>query len=208
MNHGMLHLKAAAVAVDGAGTLLVARGGGGKTMLLAQLCRAGAEFLSNTHTLIDGDEMIAVPTAMRVRNDAFFGPMIASRGLSPGIKPGEYVADPICDLEWRSRRKAPLRNICLIEYRGPRHREVRPLDRNVLYDYMEQFSSAFNVYVQKEDVLDYLGADLQAFSERTSAMRIALRALVERCSCYYVSCDSTDSGNLEALRKLLGRDGP
>src|SRR5581483_10734096 len=34
MEHGMLHLKAAAVAIDGRGALLVGRGGSGKTVLL------------------------------------------------------------------------------------------------------------------------------------------------------------------------------
>jgi hypothetical protein len=77
------------------------------------------------------------------------------------------------------------------------------MNRDVLFDYMEQFSSALNVYGLKEDVLDHLGADLDAFSTRTSEMRARLRALIDRCNCYYVSCDSTDSRNLELLRQLL-----
>jgi hypothetical protein len=204
MEHGMLHLKAASVAVEGEGTLLVARGGGGKTVLLAELCRAGAQFLSNTHVLIDERAILAVPTAMRVRNDARFAPIIAARHLPAAIKTGEYTADPLVDLGWQTGMDATPKNICLVDYRGTGNRIIREMDRDVLFNYMEQFSLALNVYGLKEDLLDHLDRDVMEFSVHMTGMKTKLRALVDRCRAYYVSCDATDPRNLETLCKLLG----
>src|SRR5579871_5918316 len=48
LEHGLQQLKAAAVQFDDTVTLLVGRGGSGKTVLLTQLCKqAGARFLAN-----------------------------------------------------------------------------------------------------------------------------------------------------------------
>jgi hypothetical protein len=204
MEHGMLHLKAASVAVAGNGALLVARGGGGKTVLLAELCRIGAQFLSNTHVLVDEHSILAVPTAMRVRNDSLFAPIIAARHLPPAIKTGEYTADPLVDLGWQTATDASPKIICLVDYRGINTRVIREMDRDVLFNYMEQFSLALNVYGLKEDVLDHLGKDVSEFSVHMTGMKTKLRALVNQCRTYYLSCDATDPRNLQALYTLLG----
>jgi hypothetical protein len=204
LQHEMLHLKAAGLAINGRGTLLVARGGGGKTLLLAQLCQAGAQFVSNTHTLFDGSHIIPVPTALRVRNDAIFGPLITARALSAAIKPGEYTADPVSDLGWKPGVRVPAHNICLVDYRAGR-RTIREMDRHVLFDYMDQFALALNVYGLKEDVLDFLKSDVADFSVHTRAMRSQLRTLVGTCRAYYISCDSTDPQNLRQIYDLLGQ---
>ena len=203
MEHDLLHLKAAGVAVDGQGTLLVGRGGSGKTVLLSQLCRAEAQFLSNTHVLVDDQNLLGIRTAMRVRPDRFFGPIIATRGLSPNVKASEYTADPIRDLEWSSTRVAPIRSVCLVNYQGREHCEIREIGRDVLLDYMEQFSLAVNVYGLKEDLLDSLGGDVTRFSMRMSEMKGRLRAVIDRSQCYYLSCDAEDPKNLEAILELL-----
>ena len=204
MEHELVHLKAAGIAVGGHGALLVGRGGSGKTVLLSQLCRAGAQFLSNTHVLVDGQNLMGIRTAMRVRPDRFFGPIIAARGLSPNVKASEYTADPIRDLEWSSTRVAPIRNVCLVDYRGQEHCEIREIDRDVLLDYMEQFSLAVNVYGLKEDLLDSLGGDVARFSARMAQMKGRLRSVISQSRCHYLSCDAEDPENLQAILDLLG----
>jgi len=203
LEYGMLHLKAASVDVGGAGTLLIGRGGSGKTVLLTRLCQEGARFLSNTHSLIDGENIRAVPAAMRVRKDVLFGPVIVSRRLRPGIKSNEYVADPGGDLGWSGAGSAPLRNICLVDYRAGGVHDVREMDPEMLLNYMEQFSLALNVYGLKEDMLDHLGGDIARFSRYASIMKIHLRRIVEQSRRYYVSCDAMDAESLGSLRRLL-----
>jgi hypothetical protein len=199
----VLHLKAAAIAHNGAGTLLIGRGGSGKTLLLTRLCQAGAQFLSNTHTLVDECTAFAVPTAMRVRNDPLFAPIIASHRLPAGIKTGEYLADPLAHLGWRGCSTTSLKNIFLLDYRTPQTRIIRELDRDVVFEYMEQFALALNVYGLKEDILDHLGGDIGSFALQMGRMRASLRALVNRCRTYYISCDVMQNENLECISGVL-----
>ena len=203
IERGMLHLKAAAVAVDGQGALLVGRGGSGKTVLMNHLCRAGAQFLSNTHVLMHGLDILGIRTAMRVRADEFFAPMIAQRQLSPSVKANEYTADPVTDLGWQTARSAPLRSVCLVDYRAGT-RVIREIGAEVMFDYMEQFALALNVYGLKEDMLDSLGRDVGRFSVEISAMRARLRAVIDGARCYYLSCDAADAANLRKIGDLLG----
>jgi hypothetical protein len=207
IEHQMLHLKAAGVSMGGRGALLIGRGGSGKTVLLSHLCQAGAQFLSNTHALIDGATLLSIQTAMRVRADEFFAPVIAARGLSPSVKAGEYTADPRSDLGWPSVSSAPVRNVCLIDYKGTNCRTIREIDRDTAFDYLEQFSLAINVYGLKEDILDALGGEVYRFSVEMSRMRTSLRALVDGSSCYYLSCDAADPRNLLVMCDLLKNSG-
>jgi len=123
--------------------------------------------------------------------------------LRPGIKPGEYVADPCVDLQWQAGASSPVNTVCLVDYRGKGEHTISEIDRDILFDYMEQFSLALNVYGLKEDVLDHLHGDVAAFSVQMRRARSQLRALVDRCRAYHVSCDATDPRGLENLYELL-----
>lgn len=203
MVHNMLHLKAAGVALEGRGALLVGRGGSGKTVLLTQLCRSGAQFLSNTHALIDGQRLLGIQTAMRVRPDQFFAPIIAERGLAPNVRAGEYTADPLIDLGWSGAQSVPITTLCLLDYKAQADSVIRELDPHTMFDYMEQFALAINVYGLKEDILDTLGGDIGRFSMEMSRTRSRLQALVEGARCYYISCDAADARNLKSIHELL-----
>ena len=82
-------------------------------------------------------------------------------------------------------------------------RQIRPIDSNVMFDYMDQFALALNVYGLKEDVLDLLSSDVQQFSVATARMRSELHALVNNSRCYYVSCDAAVDRNVQSIYDLL-----
>lgn len=202
----MLHLKAAAVSLQGTVTLLVGRGGTGKTVLLTRLCSGGgAQFLANTHVLVQDGLLTPVASAMRVRKGVLFDSIVAARKLPPAIKPGEYLADPFEDLGWNVGAGGRIRNICLLDYRQRQEPVVCDLDADVMFDYMESFSLALNIYGLREDVLDYLGADVRKFSAECSLMKTRLRQLIGACRSLYISADATDPKILEDIRGILIR---
>ena len=119
------------------------------------------------------------------------------------MKADEYTADPVTDLGWPTARSAPLRSVCLVDYRAGT-RVIREIGAEVMFDYMEQFALALNVQGLKEDVLDSLGSDVGRFSVEMSAMRARLRAVVDGARCYYLSCDAADLANLSSIGEFLG----
>ena len=201
----MLHLKAAAIACGGSATLLVGRGGSGKTVLLTQLCaNAGARFLANTHVCVREQTLLPVLSTMRVRKDRVFEKIIAMGTLPAAIKEGEFLADPCADLGWAPGPSTiQLRNILLLDYQGPEHTIIRAVDRDLLFDYMENFSLAVNIYGLREDVLDGFRGDVARFSIEWSNMKNRLRSLISGCKCYYISCDATQQDNLDTIRALI-----
>ena len=122
---------------------------------------------------------------------------------SASVKASEYTADPVLDLGWSSAESAPIGSVCLLDYKGSAHRDIREIDRDTLFDYMEQFSLAVNVYGLKDDLLDVLAGDVARFSVEISKMRRQLRALIDAAQCYYLSCDAANSANLQAIWDLL-----
>jgi hypothetical protein len=205
MHHGLLHLKAAAVAIENAATLLVAHGAGGKTVLLTHLCQNGAQFLSNTHTLVADGHALGIATSMRVRSDALFGPLIANLNSPPAVKAGEYIIDPVADLGWQGCTRAVLRNVVLVDYRGPEHHVLQAIDAEELFEYMDQFALALNVYGLKEDILDHLGADTGDFADQTRRMKAGLRKLLAQCRLFHASCDAGDPHDLRMIYDRLRR---
>jgi hypothetical protein len=201
----MLHLKAAAVSLQGgSSTLLVGRGGTGKTILLTQLCQNyGAGFLTNTHALIDKGLVLPVPSAMRVREDQLFRSLIAARNLPAAIKPGEFLVNPYVDLGWKIGTASLVRNICLLDYRPRSHGIISELDKDVLFNYMDSFSLAANIYGLKEDILDFLKGDVSLFSDELTLMKARMRELVETCRGFYVSADSNNPKDLEKIWRAL-----
>ncbi len=91
----------------------------------------------------------------------------------------------------------------LIDYRGPTERILAPIEKRVLYEYLEQFSLPLNVYGLKEDLLDHLGGSVSDFALQVGRMKSKLHALVDHCNGYRVSCDTSDNKGLGALHDLL-----
>ena len=135
--------------------------------------------MSNTHSFIDGNTPIGISTAMRVRQDEFFAPIIAAHGLSPSVKSGEYVVDPRSDLGWSAAESAPVRSVCLLDYGDSTRTEIREIERDIVFDYLEHFGLAINVYGLKEDMLDHQGRDVWMFSTQMSRTRAQLRAPID-----------------------------
>lgn len=202
---GGLFLKAAAVAVDGRGALIVGRGGAGKTVMLTELCGRGAAFVANSHVLVHGDAMQGVTSSMRMRP----GPeldRLAERGVrgSAALDPTEVVVDPVAAFG-AAAGTTTLRTMLVVDHRGPGRHEIDELSADAALGVLEQFALGLNVYRLEEDLLDALGGDYRAFVAAYGAMQARLRDLVDRCRCHHLVTDVRLPANQDRLLDLLAR---
>lgn len=201
-----LHLKAAALAIGRAGTLILGRGGAGKTVFLTQLCRRGARFVTNTHTLVKHGYATGVASAMRIRPDSWLAGLATDGlGSSPAIRPGEVLIDPDKIFDADSGDSIEVRNLCIVDFRGAGCHTIERLSEREAYDYSEQFSLAINVYRLEEDLLDFYGGDYRRFAHAYGEMKSQLNDLVRRSRRYYISCDMLDQNYQNEILDLLSR---
>lgn len=197
---GGLFLKAAAVAVEGEGVLIVGRGGGGKTVMVSELCRQGARFITNSHAVVTGTTVQGVASSMRMRP----GPWVDRLGVRsvPALEPAEVVVDPADVFGPLSCEPVQLRHIAVVDYRGPQEHDVRPLPAPMAVSILEQFGLGLNVYRLEEDLLDSLDGDYEAFASRHAAMQSMLQTMVDACRCHHIVTDVTEPSHRAALLQL------
>jgi hypothetical protein len=197
---GGLFLTAAALATGGAATLVIGRGGGGKTVLVGELCRGGADFVTNSHAVVQDGQVRGVASSLRIRR----GPWLDALGVAgrPALNPAEVVVDPADAFPAVATQAVPVRAICVADYRG-HDGAVRELDPDASAAVLEQFGLGLNVYRLEEDLLDDLGGDYAAFAAAYQAMRRRLRRLAGACRTYLVSADVTRPERRDELLTLL-----
>jgi hypothetical protein len=202
---GSLFLKAAALVVDGAGTLVLGRGGAGKTTFVTELCRHGAGFVTNSHAVIRGAEIDGVASSMRIRP----GQWLDRLGVvaAPALDPSEVVVDPLDVFPSRPTGSVPVRNICVVDFRGSDRHTVTPLRTDETYDCLEQFGLGLNVYRLEEDLLDALDGDYQRFAQAYRRMKEQLAELARTCRAYYISTDLMRTDRRDEILAMLGSCG-
>ena len=194
-----LFLKGAAVVVKGVATLVVGRGGGGKTTLVQALCRQGASFVTNSHAVLDGNRIIGVLSTMRVRD-------IDQRvevGY-PALNLGERLVDPTDLFPHVTTKPVPLQRVVIVDY-VPYHEEgVRQLLPELALSFLDQFALGVNVYRLEEELLEHCERDLVRFGREILALRKQLADLTNRLPCYVVRTDAQDPSKLQRLLTHLG----
>lgn len=198
-----LHLKAAACSVGSAGTLLLGRGGAGKTVFLTQLCLHGARFVSNSHSIIKDGYIHGVASSIRVRPGYWYEELTSTVKGEPALKPGELIIDPYDAFVVDTSQPPAVRNVCILDFKQPGLHIIQPLSRQEAYDYAEQFSFAINVYRLEEDLLDLFDGNCQKFSQVYSKMKSELRCLIRQSNCYYISSDMLNQTYRKEVLDLL-----
>ncbi|WP_210234919.1 hypothetical protein [Mesorhizobium sp. M8A.F.Ca.ET.208.01.1.1] len=202
--NGHLHIKASCFENDGKGVLIIGNGGTGKTVMLSQLClKGGATFVSNTHCMVNRDDVVGVGTTMRVRRDFYFDTIIDRLKLPRSVNDGEFLLDPQ-KVFAKTSTKAKITSILLVDYSRSGECLIEPVSNIDVIGYMEQFSMALNAYSLKNQMLEEAGSDPRAFARACASSRRQLEALVAQSLCWFVSCDIT---NQEHMTKLLAKIG-
>ncbi len=203
IDHQVLHLKAAACALGSAGTLLLGRGGAGKTVFLAHLCLHGARFVSNSHALVKDGCMRGVASSIRIRPGQWYEDLTRTVRTSSALKPGEVIIDPYKVFDVAMDEIVSVRNICILEFCHTNRHIIERLSEQEAYDFAEQFSLALNVYRLEEDLMDLCRTRYQDFSRIYSQMKRQLRELIRQSHCYYVSTDIVNPANRDEVLALL-----
>jgi hypothetical protein len=206
VDHSCLHLKAAGFVTSGGGaTLLAGRNSGGKTVFLAQACRNGARFLSNTHTLVRDGVAHGVPASMRLRADECFGDLIAEHQLTRHMESGDYVAAPEALFGPHGCDQAPVRNLVIVDYQPGRPRGLTQIAPEAAEAFLDQFSFAVTAYGLKDDLFAYHGNDFDAFADSMRGMRTAMRDLTHAVACYRSNVDMLDPSACTDVLSLLDK---
>jgi hypothetical protein len=201
-----LHLKAAAFSFGSTGTLLLGRGGAGKTVFLTQVCLHGAQFVSNSHVIMKRGSLYGVISSMRVRPGAGYDGLLDHVQASPGLRRGELIIDPYDTFDIRPIAAPLVKNICVLEHNRIGRHIIKVMSEQEAYDFAEQFALALNVYRLEEDLLDYYQGDYQKYSQAYSSMKTQLGQLIRQCRCFYISSDIIDSSNRRDILGTLAAD--
>lgn len=198
-----LHLKAAACSVGGAGTLLLGRGGSGKTVFLTQLCLHGARFISNSHSIIKDAHVSGVASSIRIRPGPCYEHLINTVKTSQALIPGELTIDPYDTFAANMTSVALVKNVCILDFKEGGQHIIHTVSTQEAYDYAEQFSLAMNVYRLEEDLLDFYEGDYRRFSQVYSGMKKQLDHLIRQSKCYYISSNMLNSAYRNEVLALL-----
>lgn len=200
-----LFLKAAACVVDSAGTLLLGRGGAGKTVFLTQLCQNGARFVTNSHSIIKDYQVAGVASSIRIRPGYWFSDLIKKVEKKPALKSGEIIIDPYDVFEINTFDYVKIKNLCIIDFHQPGNHIIKEISYQDAYSYAEQFSLAINVYRLEEDLLDLYKGNYHKFSKAYSKMKTLLWDLVVQSRCYYIRSDILIQANRDKIFELLSK---
>lgn len=202
---GGLFLKAAALAAGNTATLIVGRGRAGKTVLLTGLCRQGAAFITNSHTILTAGTVQGVASTMRMRP----GPWLDHTGItsSAALDPRERLIDPYNAFPHHANTPVPLRAVWIADFRTPAEYDVQRLAPGAAFAVAEQFAFGLNVYRLEEDLLDLYDGDYRTFAHVYGRMRARLHRMTTDYPTYRVRADVQLPAHRDRLLHLLSDGG-
>jgi hypothetical protein len=195
-----LFLKGAAVAFGERGVLIAGRGGGGKTTFVAQLCGAGARFVTNSHAVIDGLRLTGVASTMRVR---------PGRGAWPqanpsGLREGEILVDPYTHYSGATDQPVVVQHLCIVDRRPGRDEGIVRLAPSDAVGFLQRFALGLDVYRLEEDLMELCDHDVARFSRVAAGLDARLRNLAESVPCLLARTDMLDPYRRAAVLAALG----
>lgn len=199
----LLFLKSSAFSINSQATLLLGRGSSGKTVFLSAMCLNGANFISNSHAIIENQYVYGVASAMRIRPEPWCENLFNKNKVHPGIRLGEIIVDPYNVFRVNTNIKSIVKNICVLNFKEPNFHKIEKISHQEAYNYTEQFSLGINVYRLEEDLLDFHKNNIHLFSKNYNTMKKKLFELVQQSNCYYISSDVLNPRYRDEIFSLL-----
>lgn len=198
------HIKSAALA-DGQGSisLIMGRGGGGKTVFLTEACARGNRFMTNTHTLLRDNVAHAVPSAIRIRRTDQTRALETASEDHHIDKDGFLVA-PSVAFAGPPVSQGPVAQILLINHTGKHRTKVTTVGTETATAFLEQFGLAISTYTLRHDLLGAVSHDLEKYARVYMAQKQRLVKLIEMTPCFEVDADLYDAGSRKLVLRELG----
>jgi hypothetical protein len=196
-----LFLKASSVAFGPHGVLIVGRGSGGKTTFAQALCHNGANFVTNSHAVIDGLVLTGVRTTMRVRPS---DKLAAPAKYTSTIQHGEVLIDPFESYVAPRENTVRLESLCIVDYRPGRDEGVSRIGPDEALGFLDQFAWGLNVYRLEEEMLEFFDHDLLQYGRAMQTLRSKLQSLVKVVPSYIVRTDVFDERKLGCVYDAIG----
>lgn len=201
---GYLDVKAGGfVLPDGRATLLFGQTGGGKSVFLAEACRDGARFLTNTHALVQGTRVHGVPSAIRARPDASFRGIDALAGTVRHLEDGEYLLDPEQLFDQPPADSAEIANIVIVNRRSPQSPRFERIPAETALAFVDQFGLGVTAYGLKDDLLAHFDHDLTAYAAHYQRLKTGLAEICCTATCYTSNADLTQPAQRAAVLSTL-----
>lgn len=194
-----LFLKGAAVAFGERGVLIAGRGGGGKTTFVAQLCGAGARYVTNSHAVLDGLRLTGVASMIRVRPGSGAWPKDAPAAL----RKGEILVDPYTHYVGATDQPVDVHQLCIVDRRPGRDDGIVRLAPSHAIGFLQRFALGLEVYRLEEDLMELCDHDVVRFSKVAAELDARLRHLAKSVPCHLVRTDMLDPDRRSTVMSAL-----
>lgn len=191
IENNAVFVKCAAFEYKGEATLLIGRGGSGKTVINTCVCKDRGNFITNSNAFIKDGKILGIGSNIRIRDKECYKSLLQTDEQKNGLAEGEILINPYkefhccCD-EWYS-----IKNIIMVNYING-NCQLQKLSVNECLSYAEEFMLGINVYRLEEDILDYCESDCLKFVKYYNEMKQEMTNCIEKSQCYYADFDIID----------------
>jgi hypothetical protein len=187
IKRNMLHIKGGAVAYKGKSFLILGRGGSGKTEVIKALCKNGAEFVANTHLLINGRSACGIKSNIRVRDN----------GCDVYIPDNQQQNDNAYD------RWLPIGGVFWVNYRIDGITLIKNIPTNYAMPNFQYFTESIGNWEIKEDIADYFNIDPFEFAEQINRINKMLNDFCENNTICYLNLDIFSNDGMQKTIALM-----
>lgn len=202
IENNAIFAKCAAFSLNGQATVLIGRGGSGKTVINSVVCKNAGTFITNSNAIIKDNKIIGFGSNIRIRNDLFYDSIFSGLSIEESLVKNEYMVNPFDIFNCDCSSWFPIKNYIIINYITGSH-HIAKITNDVCLNYAEQFLLGINVYRLEEDVLDYFSSNCEQFADQYSQIKMQLMQSISNCNCYYADVDINNKEILSEFLELL-----
>lgn len=202
IENNAIFVKCAAFELNGEATLLMGRGGSGKTVINTCVCKDKGNFITNSNAFIKDRKVLGIGSNIRIRDNDCYKCLLQSNEQKNGLAEGEMLINPYKEFHCCCDKWYSVKNIIMVNYISG-NCQLRKVSSNECLSYAEEFMLGINVYRLEEDILDYCESDCLKFIKYYNEMKQELKNCIEKSQCYYADIDILDTNVRKKLFKEL-----